>query len=208
MNYSSEELTERAYTQIKKLIVTKKLTPGETIFQERLCETLGVQMEAVKNALALLANESILVPSPLGRMQVREISTREILETYDCRIALEAKATELFTLFAPQERIDDLRNLMVPFENGTCNANVFHKIDRHFHYLIVKNCGNRKLYELYKQGNFLSNMELIGLIAISQQEVIQEHLDIISAIHQRDSKKASQLMARHIERSKEAFYQN
>jgi DNA-binding GntR family transcriptional regulator len=49
-------------------------------------------------------------------------------------------------------------------------------------------------------------MELIGLIDIPQQEVIQDHLNIVSAVHQRDAKKAAQLMAAHIERSKDAFY--
>ena len=208
MNYSSEELTEQAYTQVKKMIFTKKLTPGEVIFQEDLSATLGIQSNLLNEALEKLATESILVPSSFGRMQVRALSTQEILETYDCRIILEAKATELFTKLASQEKRDDLRNLLVPFENGTCNANVFYKIDRYFHYLIVKNCGNQKLFELYQQGNFLSSMELIGLIDIPLEGVIQEHLDIISAIHQRDAKKASKLMARHIERTKEAYYNN
>ncbi len=206
MHQFSEEHTEVAYTQVKKMIVTKKLSPGETIFQERLSEMLGIRLDPLNKALEQLATESILVHSPFGRMRVRELSTQEILETFDCRIVLETKATELFTHLAPQARIDDLRNLLVPFEKGIRSHTVFHKIDVYFHYLIMKNCGNQKLYELYQQGNFLSSMELIGLIDIPQQEVIQDHLNIVSAIHQRDAKKAAQLMAAHIERSKDAFY--
>ena len=206
MGYSSDELRQEAYTRVKKMIVTKKLIPGETILQERLCDMLGISIASLNEALEMLATESILVHSSLGRMKVRELSTTEILEIFDCRIALETKAIELFTRFASQERIDDLRNLLVPFEKGNCSATVFLKIDMHFHYLIIKNCGNQKLYDVYEQGNFLACMELIGLIEMPQKEILQDHLNIVSAIHQRDVDRAVVLMKRHIEKSKDAFY--
>lgn len=137
-------------------------------------------------------------------IMVREVQTKEIIDILDCRIALETKAIKLFTLRAPQERIDDLRNLMVPFEKGPTNAHVFQKIDRIFHELIVRNCGNPILIDMFMKSNFWSALDLLGSTRCLK-EILQEHLDIISAIHNRDSDKAVFLMEQHLDHCKSSI---
>ena len=193
--------TEEVYSQLRKLIVTKKLIPGEAIGQRELSQILNTNDDCLKLAIKRLCKETLVIMGSNKEVMVREVETKEIIDVLDCRIALEAKAVKLFTLNASQARIDDLRNLMVPFENGPQNAHVFQKIDRLFHELIVKNCGNSRLIELFMKANFWSALELLGTTR-SLKEILQEHLDIISAIHNRDVDKAVLLMRRHLENCK------
>ncbi|SHJ50134.1 transcriptional regulator, GntR family [Maribacter aquivivus] len=198
-----EEIFQDTYGKVKKLIVTKKLVPGQLITEHRLSHTLSIKDNTVPVVLLQLKQESLLVGSLDNGLSVRELCEQEIAEMFDCRIALETMAVKLFTRNAPQSKIDDLRNLLVPFENGPKNGYVFYKIDRYFHEYIVKNCGNRTLYEMYKSAKILSFMDLVGLNR-SLNVILQEHLDLVSAMHHRDEIKAFEVLSKNLENAKQS----
>ncbi len=195
------EVYQDIYGKLKKLIVTKKLTPGQLIVQQRLSLSLNVEVESISFVLNQLQEEFLLVGTASDRLMVRELSEQEISQMFDCRIALETMTVRLFTQNAPQSKIDDLRSLLIPFENGPHNAYVFQKIDRHFHEHIAKYCGNPMLYDLFKKARILAFMDLIGLVRPLNQ-ILREHLDIISAIHHRDEELAAYKIADYLEKTR------
>ncbi|WP_198033522.1 GntR family transcriptional regulator [Maribacter sp. 1_2014MBL_MicDiv] len=181
--------------------MTKKLVPGQLITEHRLSHTLNIKDDTIPVVLLQLRQESLLVGSLDNGLTVRELSEQEIAEMFDCRMAIETMTVKLFTQNASQSKIDDLRNLLVPFEKGPQNAYVFYKIDRYFHEFIARNCGNRTLYELFKSAKILPFMDLVGLNR-PLKTIMQEHLDIVSAMHQRDEEKAVRSIAVHLENNK------
>ncbi|MEP2278671.1 GntR family transcriptional regulator [Maribacter sp.] len=198
-----EEIFKETYGKVKKLIVTKNLVPGQLITQHRLSHTLNIQDDSVPVVLLQLKQESLLVGSLDNGLSVRELSEQEILEMFDCRIALETMAVKLFTKNAPQSKIDDLRSLLVPFENGPKNGYVFYKIDRYFHEFIIKNCGNKTLYEMYKSAKILPFMDLMGLNR-PLHLILKIHLDLVSAMHHRDENKAVEILSMNLENAKKS----
>ncbi|TLP75407.1 GntR family transcriptional regulator [Maribacter sp. ACAM166] len=199
----SEDIFQETYGKVKKLIVTKKLTPGQLITQQRLSHTLNIKDETIPVVLQQLQEESLLVGKLDNGFAVRELSEQDICEMFDCRLALETMTVKLFTLNVPQSKIDDLRNLLVPFEKGPQNVYVFHKIDRYFHEFIAKNCGNRIMYELFKSAKILPFMDLVGL-ARPLNAILQEHLNIVSAMHQRDEEMAIRAIQLHLQNTKKS----
>ncbi|MGC1514892.1 MAG: GntR family transcriptional regulator [Maribacter sp.] len=200
-----EEVFQETYGKIKKLIITKKLMPGEMITQQRLSHTLNIEETVLPIVLQQLQEESLLIPLSDTGLTVRELSEQDISELFECRMALETMTVKLFTLHASQSKIDDLRSLLVPFEKGPQNRYVFHKIDKHFHEYIAKHCGNRKLYELFKVAKILPYMDLIGLVR-PLHLILQEHLNIVSAMHQRDEKLAVNAILVHLENTKKSHF--
>ncbi|WP_339650521.1 GntR family transcriptional regulator [uncultured Maribacter sp.] len=200
-----EELFQETYGKVKKLIVTKKLAPGQLITQHRLSHTLNIKDDTIPVVLLQLQEESLLVGTLTNGLMVRELGEQDISEMFDCRIAIETMTVKLFTRNAPQSKIDDLRNLLVPFENGPQSAYVFHKIDRYFHEYIAKNCGNRMLYELFKNAKILPFMDLVGL-ARPLKIIMQEHLDLISAMHHRDEEMAVKAIQTHLENARKSHF--
>ena len=192
------ESSEIVYTKLRKLIVTKGILPGEHISQPKLSKLLNTNIDCLNMAVKKLCKESLVTLNSSKEIMIREVGTKEIMDILDCRMALETRAVYLFTLRVPQERIDDLRNLMVPFEKGPQSGYVFHKIYRVFHELMVNNCGNDLLIELYGKSNFWPTLELLGFHR-PLMEILQEHLNIVSAVHKRDAKKAAALMQEHFE---------
>jgi len=198
---TEEEIYAEVYGKIKKLIVTKKMMPGELITNERLTYTLDISDNVLSVALNQLLQETLLINEPDSGLMVRELSTDDIVQMFDCRIALEAMTVKLFTQNAPQSKIDDLRSLLVPFEKGPQSIYVFHRIDRLFHEFIAKHCGNNLLYRLFKSAKILPFIDLLG-IERSMKSIVQEHLNVISAIHQRDVEGAMKAMIFHLENTK------
>lgn len=199
----SEDIFQETYGKVKKLIVTKKLSPGQLVTKQRLAHALNIEDSSIPIVLLQLREESILVGAPESGLSVRELSERDISEMFDCRMALESMTVKLFTLNASQSKIDDLRNLLVPFEKGPQNRYVFHKIDRYFHEFIIKNCGNRMLYDLFKSSKITAFMDLVGLIR-PLNIIMKEHLNIVSAMHQRDEEKAVRAIKVHLDNSRKA----
>lgn len=158
----------------------------------------------MKKALKLLQVNGLVIAVPGEGFVIRNFCYQDIVDIFDCRIALETMAIKTFAKNADQARIDDLRNLLVPFEKGPLSPKVFQKINYHFHDIILANCGNTVAYELFDQAHIWVCMEVIGLKR-PLKEILQEHLDMISAIHNRDSEKAVLLMRNHLENSKQAF---
>ncbi|WP_291959622.1 GntR family transcriptional regulator [Maribacter sp.] len=200
-----EEIFQDTYGKVKKLIVTKKLVPGQLITEHRLSHTLSIKDDTVPVVLLQLRQESLLVGSLDNGLSVRELCEQEIREMFDCRIALETMAVRLFTQNAPQSKIDDLRSLLVPFESGPKNGYVFYKIDRFFHEFIIKNCGNRTLYDMYKTAKIASFMDLVGLNR-SLNKILEGHLNLVSAMHHRDCKKAVEILTVNLEKAKKSHF--
>lgn len=198
-----EDIFQETYGKVKKLIVTKKLSPGQLVTEQRLSHTLKISDDSIPIVLSQLREESLLVGTFESGLTVRELSEQEISEMFDCRIALETMTVKLFTRNASQSKIDDLRNLLVPFEKGPQSLYVFYKIDRYFHEFIAKNCGNRMLFDLFKSAKITSFMDLVGL-SRPLDEILQEHLNIVSAMHHRDETKAIQTIENHLENSRKS----
>src|SRR6056297_318659 len=204
MNVIPTLSVQSAYQMIKNMIASKLLIGGEKIDRTTLVEKLQTDTKVVKKALNLLQANGLIIAVPEEGLVIRNFCHQDILEIFDCRIALETMAIKTFVKHADQARIDDLRNLLVPFEKGPLSAKVFQKIDFHFHDIILANCGNTFVYELFNQAHIWLCMEVVGLKR-PLKEILHEHLDMISAIHNRDSVKAVLLMRNHLENSKQAF---
>lgn len=201
MRISSDELSKHAYKKVRQMIVSKKLLPGQKIVQEQLAERLGISRTPLRSALQMLEAESLIESIPRKGVVVRAFNDAEIIEIYDCRIALERTAIRLFAEKASQSEIDKLRNLLRPFETGEIDKHSYQKADSEFHNYIIKNCGNNFLYNLFQKGNLLVCIDMIGLVR-PPEETLQEHLNIISAIHERNTHLAEQLIEEHLEKSK------
>jgi len=199
---SSDELSSLAYKKVRSMIIAKKLIPGKKIVQDKLAETLGISRTPLRAALQRLEAEDLVQSIPRRGMIVKEFSDREIVEIFDCRIALECTAVRLFTEFAKDSDIDKLKALFDPFLNGEISIPKYQKVDSKFHNTILKKCGNQMLYRLFQKGNLLLSIDMIGLVR-PPEETLHEHLNIIKAMKNRDVDDAEALAKAHLNKSKQ-----
>jgi DNA-binding GntR family transcriptional regulator len=197
-----DELGIQAYRELRNMIINETLAPGQKIVQEKLAAEMGISRTPLRVALHMLEAENLIEPKSKTGYRVKLIDDKEILEIFDCRIALESTAAGILAKNIDAKNAQKLGSFFKTFQNEEDNDSVsYKKTDTQFHNFIVEKCGNRFLNKLFQQGNLITYIERIGLIR-TPEETLQDHLDIINAILDNNSGAAELAMRSHLEKSK------
>ena len=82
-------LKDRAYEELKMLILSEAFPPGSFLSERTLAEKLGMSKTPVRSAIERLENEGFVSVSPQQGIVVRALSAEEVRNHFDLRIALE-----------------------------------------------------------------------------------------------------------------------
>jgi len=204
----NDELGIQAYRELRKMIINGKLIPGQKSIQEKLAAKMGISRTPLRVALHMLEAENLIEPKNKTGFKVKTIDNKEILEIFDCRIALESTAAGILAKNLTPTDAHKLRRFFLPFENMENEENgeneSYRKTDTQFHEFVVEKCRNKYLYKLFKQGNLITYIERIGLIRPPDQ-TLQDHLDIINAILDKNPEAAEKAIKSHLIKSKEVI---
>ncbi|WP_375586270.1 GntR family transcriptional regulator [Cyclobacterium xiamenense] len=201
----NDELGIQAYREVRKMIIHGKLAPGQKIIQEKLAAQMGISRTPLRVALHMLEAENLIEPKNKTGFKVKSIDDKEILEIFDCRIALESTAAGILAKNYTPAEAHKLRRFFHPQQEGwEEDYEAYKKSDTQFHNFIVEKCKNNYLYKLFKQGNLITYIERIGLIR-PPEKTLQDHLDIVEAILDRDSEAAEKAMKAHLTKSREVI---
>lgn len=83
-----------AITAIRRGIVTGSLRPGEKLTENRLCASLNVSRPTMREALAQLAQEGLLVQEPYRGLRVADVDPTTIMDAARTRMALDTLAVQ------------------------------------------------------------------------------------------------------------------
>jgi len=87
-------LQQIVYERIKKLILTNRLKPGKSLIIDQLTEELGVSHTPVREALAMLKLDGLVVTGYHHTPQVTDIEESDVREIYEVRMMLEGFAIQ------------------------------------------------------------------------------------------------------------------
>ncbi|MBW6495516.1 MAG: GntR family transcriptional regulator [Burkholderiaceae bacterium] len=143
----AKSLAETAAAQIRDAILSGAFRLGENISEDRLVDHLGVSRTPVRDAMAILAREGLVVVRPKRGSFVFETSPedikaicayREILETQGARVALGN---------ARQAYLDELTAIMDDMKTALEHedAVAYGRLDTQFHNAAFRHCGNSYL---------------------------------------------------------------
>lgn len=145
-------LRDVVFNTLRDAILTGKLAPGERLMENQLAEKLGVSRTPVREALRMLELENLVQLVPRKGAQVLDMSEKDIINILEIRSALESLATSLACQKMKEDKIQELRNLLVDFEKAVAENDVerFVDIDEEFHDLIFEATENDKLIQIFR----------------------------------------------------------
>lgn len=88
-------LHDMVTTELRRLILTGELRPGERLVEDRLAERLGVSRNPVREAIRVLAAEGFVEVMPRRGAAVARLPRDEAGELFDVRMALEGLTARL-----------------------------------------------------------------------------------------------------------------
>lgn len=147
-----ESLVSLATTEIRKLIVSGELAPGDKLNEPPLAERLGISRPPLREALRTLESEGLLEQSPRRGYRVVSMTETDINEIYSLRRALEMFALDYLlarkdpATYAPLDPI--IKAMRAAAKRGDRAAVVQANID--FHTALVDAAGHRRLSDTYR----------------------------------------------------------
>lgn len=145
----AKSLAEVAATKIRDAILSGHFRLGENISEDRLVDMLGVSRTPVRDAMALLAREGLVVVRPKRGSFVFETSPEDIKAICDYRELLETQAVRLALRVAPLAYLDALSRVVIDMQAALDqgDADAYGDLDSQFHNAAFVHCGNSYLQD-------------------------------------------------------------
>ena len=193
------ELAERAYNEIKQMILRGDLISGEKLNQQKLAEMFGISRTPLLSAFSKLEKELLLELIPRRGAFVRQLSRKDFEDLYDIRMRLEPLGAREASTRCNKRELEELRKTLDDFETHAQKTNDrrIMEADYNFHMKIMELSRNNILYQMISSFNLIIVSNLKGLLKDPHLS-LEEHNRIFEAIEKRDPDLSEELMYLHI----------
>jgi len=131
---------------LRSMILSGELLPGERLPENSLTSQLGVSRSPLRQAMAVLQREGLIVQEPRKGAIVAPLTAHDIYEIYTLREMLEELAVRLGVPVADETRLDRLRDAYAALETATGEDQSEHaSLAFEFHLALVGIAGHSRL---------------------------------------------------------------
>ena len=172
-----------------------RVEPETLLSETALAERFGVSRMPVREALATLVSDGLVITLPRRGHLVRTVSLAEALDAFRVREVLEVEAVTQAVDRISTQTLAHLRELVNIRTSPDLPA-----VNREFHVTIAQASGNRILVEFLQE--LLTCMQRVLIMAPQTmtwaEDVAAEESGIVDALAARDAQAAQEAMRRHI----------
>lgn len=199
----SDSLALKAYTEIRKKILSAQISPKTRLKEDYWATKLNVSRMAIRETLTRLLGEQLVTLGPKGGYFVSSLSPEEVVQIRELREVLELGAIRLACDKISKEQILRLEKICKDFTAmveqgyfaGACEA------DLKFHEALMECSGNEKLLQTYINSHIpLFHQRLTQSSEDDYELTDKEHRAIVKALKEKDSDRAEKIMKLHFAR--------
>jgi DNA-binding GntR family transcriptional regulator len=203
--------SDRAYAQIRSMILQGILAPGTQIREEALADSCGVSRTPVRDALRRLEVESFVRRNGSQRSFVADWSLDDIDETFQLRGMLEGHAAKRAATRISWDELERLKShnkaLGEAIRAETPDVPVFLEHNRQFHAIIVEAAASDRLAAMLTR--IVEQPVVLRTARHYDRENLlrshHEHDELIAAFTRHDGDWAEAVMTSHIRRAFHAY---
>lgn len=199
-------LVDDIYPQIFDAILEQRIAPASRFTEESLGQVFGVSRSIIRQVLARLSHQKVIILRPNHRPQVAAPDTEQTQQILHARRLTEITLVKLACQQPRQPCFKLLRELIA--RERKCIEHDQHgaalRLSGEFHLQLAEMAGNAPL------AHFLGSLVPLTSLALAQYEkqsrndcAWQEHAAIVDAIEDGDTKTAVSLMTGHLDHLEE-----
>lgn len=202
-NTKGKDLTRDAYNDIRKMIFSNELKPGQKIPYRRMAEGLSMSLTPVVQALKHMEFMGLVRHEQNKGFFVEKVTSREIDEAYQLRSVIEPKMLSQTILTLNERGEKKIRTALDEYIEACKKGSLKLKLvkDIQFHMSIAQLSGqNLSILILKYLFDFLYlrfGQELI--FSRPSEDSADAHMAIFDAIKSNDVETATQVLKKHIE---------
>jgi DNA-binding GntR family transcriptional regulator len=202
MPASTGRASDRAYQQLRDMLLDLRLSPGSVVNEHDLAQELEIGRMPVHEALARLAGEGFLNVLPRRGTVVTAFTLNDVLDLFEAREAIECGSTHLAARRATDEDIAKLEKLVVAADEARAAAHTedYLRADYEIHLSLVRMLKNSLLADTVER-LLMHNLRFWRFYFSSrtvQPTAMLGHDELLAGIRSRDGDEAERAMRRHI----------
>ncbi len=197
----ARSLSDRAYYQIRELIVTLQLAPGAVVDERELMARLGLGRTPVREALRTLHREKLVEVYPRRGMFVSPVNVRDLAGLSEVRGVLETFAARLAAERRTADDLVETEALVAELRDVGADEHHLMDLDQRIHRHVHRVAHNPFLASTLDSYYVLTlRIWILALPRVQRLDAaIQEHRELLEAIRDGDAPRAEDAMRRHVE---------
>jgi DNA-binding GntR family transcriptional regulator len=188
----------RIYRSLREAITTAELAPGRRLSENELAGQLGVSRTPIREALALLREERLVVTVPQLGTFVTRISPVAIADAAFVREALECAAVRVAAERIGSAALAELQTNLAA--QASAEADLFHELDDDFHRRLCAASGHPVAWELAQRAN--GQLDRLRRLSLPEPgyrlEMVEEHHAVLAAVAELDPGRAERTLRHHL----------
>ena len=194
--------------EIERRIVDGEVAPGDRINENSMAAEMGISRGPIREACSALVKAGLLEFVVNRGCFVRVVSTHEARDLYVLRASLMRLAGQLLAARITDQEIKVLSKMVeeMSIAAATEDFHGYYSVNRTFHDSIVEFVNNKRLREICNGLDKELHLYRTQSISRSLKESDREHKEIMVALASRDSEKAGEALASHIDNSMARFF--
>jgi DNA-binding GntR family transcriptional regulator len=194
-------LSERAYLELRRMIVRLDLAPGAVLREDELQQRLGLGRTPIREAMQRLERDQLVVVVPRRGAFVSNLDVGELGLLYETRAILEPYAVRLAAARGTAAQWDEMAAVLEK-AGPSSSPDELLDIDRRCRELVWEAADNRFLTTtldmLYAHSDRLWHLYLSDVADL--HGMIAEHREILTALRDGDADRAADLITAHMRR--------
>ena len=201
----SESLAHKAYTEIRRKILSAQISPKTRLKEDFWAKKLSVSRMAIRETLTRLLGEQLVTLGPKGGYFVNSLTSADVTQIRELREILELGALRLAHQKISKEQIGRLEKICKDFTAmveqgyyaGACEA------DLKFHETLMECSGNEKLLHTYMNSHIPLFHQRLSKSNSSENDYAltdKEHRAIVKALKEKNLEQAEKVMKLHFAR--------
>jgi DNA-binding GntR family transcriptional regulator len=201
-------LKSRTYDDLKDMILSGRLKPGQKLVERDLGTQLQVSRTPIREALSRLAQEGLVEARPQRGHYVQVLDAKLVQDLYELREVLEGYAIHLAIARADGEdmaRLQAYETALAKYDEDPVQGDAELMEGQQVHEIIARAADNELLFEMLMR--LYDRLRLfIWIDALYADEAAltrSEHRELIEAFKARDEARLLQLARDHLRRSRD-----
>lgn len=199
---------EHAYIHLKELILQGEYKAGDRLIERDLAGKLNISRTPIREALFRLESQGYVKTVPRKGVVVSHISEKEVIEVFTILASLEVLAVKLAARRMDESTQKELEKKIKELkEMNDQDDNHFNFEHIQMNHLINKASKSPKLYDILS--GLIDYIHMAANMGYEtpgrRKESLKEHIEIMTALKDKEADMAEYLMRIHIENSKKAY---
>jgi DNA-binding GntR family transcriptional regulator len=211
---AAQDKTEAAlppgYAAFFSALVERRISLGQTLRQDELCDILGISLSPMREATTLLEAEGLVTVRRRIGITIFYPDVQFVRETFQFRGLLEREGLRRFARSAPagwasrsRKAHDDILTFVADVDDEKLYRGPVRALEAEFHGSFIGAFGNAEVASVYAR--LQRKMYLLRLInpeavnTNSTLKAMREHVAIIDAVEARSPEAAADALDRHLQ---------